>query len=203
MPGKKCDHPKRKLNTNLTKIIQGLSNLKDMNVSYHLALHMNGKDQTFGTENSSKVFEEHKAEFHDALVLDALDLCAARVDEDVQEKTKEDDLKVVAKERLHLLKHGSGLQKPTYPLKLINRKEKIAYIRYVLAFDRRERLGETSDRIVGGEKSFEPRFWPKDTKKWSELSVNLCHLKSEHLDGETPTGFFKKIIKAALDMFEK
>ena len=88
MPGKKCDHPKRKLNTNLTKILQGLSNLKDMNVSYHLALHMNGKDQTFGTENSSKVFEEHKAEFHDALVLDALDLCAAKVDEDVQEKTR-------------------------------------------------------------------------------------------------------------------
>ena len=61
-----------------------------MNVSYHLAIHMDGQDQTFGTENSCKVFEEHKAKFHDALVIDAL------VDEDCQEKTEDDDLKAVA-----------------------------------------------------------------------------------------------------------
>ena len=81
MPGSKIDHPKRKLDRNMTKIVEGLSNLSNMNVSYHLVVHMDGKDQTFGTERSSKVFEEHKAEFRDALVLDALDLCADKVEE--------------------------------------------------------------------------------------------------------------------------
>ena len=96
-----------------------------MNVSYHLVVHMDGKDQTFGTERSSKVFEEHKAEFRDALVLDALDLCADKVEENGRDKAKSDELKAAAKERAYLLKHGSELQKPTYPLKLMNRKEKI------------------------------------------------------------------------------
>ena len=34
MPGPKCDHPTRKLKTNLGKILDGLNNLKDMNVGW-------------------------------------------------------------------------------------------------------------------------------------------------------------------------
>ena len=40
----------------------------------------------------------------------------------------------------------------------MNREEKIAYIRYLLSFDRKGRLGENSDRIIVGEKSVEPRL---------------------------------------------
>ena len=96
---------------------------------------MDGQNQTFGTVNTCKVFEEHKAEFENALVLDALDLCAAKVDEDCQENTVNDDPKAVAKERVYLLQHGAGLQKPMYPLKLMNRKEKMAYLRYLISYD--------------------------------------------------------------------
>ena len=45
----------------------------------------------------------------------------------------------------------------------MNRKKKIAYIRYLVSFDRNERLGGNSDRTVVGDKSVEPRL--KDTKK--------------------------------------
>ena len=71
MLSKHCDHPKRKLNSNLGKIIESLSNLEEINVSYHLAVHMEGTSQSFGTPNAIKVYEENEEDFRTALVDDA------------------------------------------------------------------------------------------------------------------------------------
>ena len=56
---------------------------------------------------------------------------------------------------------------------------------------------------MAGDESWEPRFWPKDVKKWREIKTNVALLKSEHLDGETPTSVFTKVIKSAFHMFGK
>ena len=77
MLSKHCDHPKRKLNSNLGKIIESLSNLEEINVSYHLVVHMEGTSQSFGTPNAIKVYEENEEEFRRALVDDGIDLCGA------------------------------------------------------------------------------------------------------------------------------
>ena len=67
MASKHCDHPKRKLNSNLGKIIESLFKLEDVNVSYHLVVHMQGTSQSFGTPNAIKVYEENKEELKKAL----------------------------------------------------------------------------------------------------------------------------------------
>ena len=198
MPGSKGDHPTRKLNRNLGKILNGLRSLKDINVSYHLVIHMEGRTQVHGTPNACRVFDVHKDELENALVDDAIELCGNKVDEGALEETE-----TPAKEQAFVLKHGLGLQRLPYPLKLMNRKENLVYCRYLIQYDRTERLGNNSDRIVAGDESWEPRFWPKDVKKWREITTNIALLKSEHLDGETPTSVFTKLIKSAFHMFGK
>ena len=74
-PTKNCDHPKRKLDINLVKVVDGLQKFKDVNVSYHLVVHMEGHTQSFGTDNVSTVYDANKEQFEKALIDDALDLC--------------------------------------------------------------------------------------------------------------------------------
>ena len=86
MSSKHCDHPKRKLNSNLGKIIESLSNLEEINVSYHLVVHMEGTRQSFGTPNAIKVDEENEEDFQRALVDDAIDLCGAALERDRRQR---------------------------------------------------------------------------------------------------------------------
>jgi hypothetical protein len=78
----------------------------------------------------------------------------------------------------------------------MNRKEKVTCIRYLISYDRRQ-------RIVSGDDSLEPRFWPNHIVKWSSLKVNIGLAKSEHLNGESPTSFMTKVIVSAFEMFDK
>ena len=193
-PAKTCDHPKRKLNTNLVKAIDALTRLQEMNVSYHLVVHMEGRSQSFGTGNVRKLFDEHKQEFDQALIDDAIELCEATLQDETpaEPNAVEVDLKSLAKEKAYALKHGQGLQRLPYPLSLMNRKEKVSYLRYLISYDRKERLGLDSTRIVAGDVTWEARFWPNEVVKWSELNINIGLLKNEHLKGESPTSFFYK-----------
>ena len=199
---KNVDHPKRKTNCNLVKAVEALTNLKEMNVSFHLVVHMEGKSQTFGTNNCVKTFDKYKKDFEEALIEDALDLCAAVID-DTEEVEEDVDPKNVAKKRAYKLKNGKELKRAPYPLSLMNRREKLGYLRYLISYDRNERLGLDSNRIVAGNETWEARFWPNEQVKWSELKINIGLIKSEHLNGESPTNFYTKVIEAALHMFKK
>ena len=106
-----------------------------MNVSYHLVIHMEGENQEYGTPNASRVYNEHKEDFKDALIEDALESCANKVDDGAKEDAAH-NTNAVAKEQAYLLKHGVGLQKLPYPLSLMNRKEKLAYFRYLIMYDK-------------------------------------------------------------------
>ena len=102
-PSKHCDHPKRKLDKNLVKVLDALQKLKDVNVSYHLVVHMEGHSQSFGTDNACNVFEENKEQFEKALIDDALNLC------DREGPESDVDTRAVAKKKAYALKHGKGM----------------------------------------------------------------------------------------------
>ena len=104
-PTKIFDHPKRKLDINLVKVVDGLQKFKDVNVSYHLVVHMEGHTQSFGTDNVSTVYDANKEQFEKALIDDALDLCDRKGPE------RDVDTRAVAKKRAYVLKHGEGLEK--------------------------------------------------------------------------------------------
>ena len=195
-PSKHCDHPKRKLDKNLVKVLDALQKLKDVNVSYHLVVHMEGHSQSFGTDNACNVFEENKEQFEKALIDDALNLC------DREGPESDVDTRAVAKKKAYALKHGEGLERLPVPLSLMNRKEKLAYLRYLISYDRRERLGLDSTRIVAADETWKARFWPNDVLKWSNLTINIGLLKEEHLGGESPTSFYTKVIMAAFQLFK-
>ena len=194
---KRCDHPKRKIDVNLTKVVDSLNKLKKVNVSYHLVVHMEGTSQSFGTPSASKVFQEHKEEFDGALIEDAVDMCATAASDRRVEKNRTKDM---TKEKAYELKNGKELRKLPFPLSLMNRKEKIAYLRYLIPYDRMERLGIDAVGIIAGEPTWEPTFWPNEIVKWSDLKVNLALIKSEHLNGESPTVFMAKVLSAAFQM---
>ena len=115
-----------------------------MNFSYHLVIHIEGVNQDYGTPNTSRVYNEHKEDFKDALIEDALESCANKVDDGAKEDAAH-NTNAVAKEQAYLLKHGVGLRKLPYPLSLMNRKEKLAYFRYLIMYDKKQRLGINSD----------------------------------------------------------
>jgi hypothetical protein len=78
----------------------------------------------------------------------------------------------------------------------------LAYLRYLISYDRRERLGLDSTRIVAADETWKARFWPNDVLKWSDLTINIGLLKEEHLGGESPTSFYTKVIMAAFQLFK-
>ena len=63
MVPKRIDHPNRKLDVNLTKAVDALNALKELNVSFVLAVHMGGKTRSFGTNNSQEVFDNNREDF--------------------------------------------------------------------------------------------------------------------------------------------
>ena len=111
------NHPSRE--TSISKAITALNNLKDMNVSYVLAIHMEGKTQTYGTVNATKAFEECQDIIEPALIEDAVDLCTIAVDNVREKRTNRKDVKKDAFE----LRHGKGIKRLQYPLNVMNRKE--------------------------------------------------------------------------------
>ena len=56
-----------------------------------------------------------------------------------------------------------------FPLKYMNRKEKLVSVRSLIVFDRLKRLNKSESKVKYGEASWEPSFWPKDDLKWSDL----------------------------------
>ena len=83
----------------------------------------------------------------------------------------------------------------------MNRKEKMAQIRFLIAYDRIER-GLTISRPVPGAPSWEPRFWPNELKRWTDLKINLANAKSGDLNGISPTDFMTQVIKSAYALFQ-
>ena len=197
-PARNVDHPSRKIDSNLCRAVESLQLLKEMNISFHLAVHMGGKTQTFGTESCKNVFETHKEEFEGALIADVLELCNAAVD-----TPSDPNSAASAQEIAENLRHGQGLDEPEYPLILMNRKDKVRYIRILISYDKRKRLGKAGPRIIPGDESWKARFWPEEIVKWSELKVSIDKIKSEHINGDSPNNFYTKVIQAAFDMYGK
>ena len=127
----KIDHPKRKLENRISKILDGLSELTAANASHHLVIHNEGHTQSYGTENVREVFERNKEVFEDALKNDALKLCNDKLDE-VSENENPTNGKDDAKDQAYRLKNGAGLALLPLPLSLMNRREKLTYLRYVI-----------------------------------------------------------------------
>ena len=125
----KIDHPKRKLEKCIAKILDGLSELTAANVSHHLVIHNEGHTQSYGTENVREVFERNKEVFEDALKNDALKLCNDKLDE-----VSENENPTNGKDQAYRLKNGAGLARLPLPLSLMNRREKLTYLRqcYIL-----------------------------------------------------------------------
>ena len=123
----KIDHPKRKLEKCIAKILDGLSELTAANVSHHLFIHNEGHSQSYGTENVREVFERNKKVFEDALKNDALKLCNDKLDE-----VSENENPTNGKDQAYRLKNGAGLARLPLPLSLMNRREKLTYLRYVI-----------------------------------------------------------------------
>ena len=123
----KIDHPKRKLEKCISKLLDGLSELTAANVSHHLVIHNEGHTQSYGTENVREVFERNKEVFEDALKNDALKLCNDKLDE-----VSENENPTNGKDHANRLKNGAGLARLPLPLSLMNRREKLTYLRYVI-----------------------------------------------------------------------
>ena len=49
---KKVDHPSRRIDANLVKAVDALKKLREVNVSFILAVHLGGKTRSFGTSNA-------------------------------------------------------------------------------------------------------------------------------------------------------
>ena len=103
---------------------------------------------------------------------DALTLCNDKLDE-VAENANPTNGKDEAKDKAYKLKNGAGLARLPLPLSLMNRREKLAYLRYVISYDRYLRLGDNTTRIKAGDKTWEPRLCPNNIIKWSDLKVNI------------------------------
>ena len=171
------DHPTRKLNSNLQKAVDALSKLEEVNVSYHLFVHVDGRSQIFGTPNCLKTFKKYEKEINKALVEDILDACKDTVDNGNQSEVIQNDS---FNAKLNKLKHGDEFEKTPYPLSLMNRKEKLVYLRYLITFDRMKRIGSTERKIIAGDQTWKPRFWP---------DANIGLLKNSDLKGESPTSY--------------
>ena len=124
---KKIDHPKRKLENCIAKILDALSELTAANVSHHLVIHNEGHTQSYGTDNAREVFAKNKEDFEDALKNDALTLCNNKLDE-VSENSNPTNGKDEAKDKAYKLKNGAGLAQLPLPLSLMNRREKLTYL---------------------------------------------------------------------------
>ena len=197
MPAKK-NNPKRRLDNCLTKILDALPELTAANVSHHLVIHFEGHTQSYGTDHVKEVFERNKEDFEDALKNDALKLCSDKLDDEVAETENPGN----SKGEVYKLRNGTGLTRLPLPLSLMNRREKVTYLRYLICHDRYLRLGEDSAKIKAGDKTWEARFWPNNFLKWSDLKINIGRVKKEDLGGECPTDFFTRVIKEALKMFK-
>ena len=194
------DHPTRKLNSNLQKAVDALSKLEEVNVSYHLFVHVDGRRQIFGTPNCLKTFKKYEKEINKALVEDILDACKDTVDNGNQSEVIQKDS---FNAKLNKLKHGDEFEKTPYPLSLMNRKEKLVYLRYLITFDRMKRIGSTERKIIAGDQTWKPRFWPDAELNWCNLKVNIGLLKNSDLKGESPTSFYSKVILAAFIFYQK
>ena len=166
--------------------------MQNANVSYHLAIHMKGNTRSIGTEGACKVFEENREKFEDDLVDDALIFCNGKIDKNVEDS--DNGKKAGAKEMAYRLKQGEGVAKLPFPLSLMNRKEKLSYLLYLITYDRFVRLGIDSTKIKVGIDTWEARFCPNTVLKLLDLKTKLGSLNSEHLDGDTPTKIFTTVI---------
>ena len=86
-----------------------------------------GHTQSYGTENVKEVFQRNKEVFEDALKNDALKLCNDKLDE-----VSENENATNGKDQAYRLKNGAGLARLPLPLSLMNRREKLTYLRYVI-----------------------------------------------------------------------
>ena len=152
MPAKKY-HPKRQLENCLTKILDALPGLTEANVSHHLVIHYEGHTQSYGTDHVKEVFARNKEDFEDALKNDALKLCSNKLDDEAAETENPGNGKI----EVYKLRNGTGLAKLPLALSLMNRREKIAYLRYLISYDRYLRLGDDLAKIKAGDKTWEPR----------------------------------------------
>ena len=168
--------------------MDALPGLTEANVSHHLLIHYEGHTQSYGTDHVKEVFARN----------DALKLCSNKLDDEAAEAENPGNGKI----EVYKLRNGTGLAKLPLALSLMNRREKIAYLRYLISYARYLRLGDDSAKIKAGDETWEPRFWPNNILKWSDLKINIGRLKEEHLDGECPTDFFTRVIRKALEMFE-
>ena len=84
----------------------------------------------------------------------------------------------------------------------MNRKEKLKSLRYLIVYDRQVNFVDSSSKIVFGEASWEPRFWPKNGVKWTSLKKSIVNLKKKDIPGyESPTELYTLLIANAYALY--
>ena len=193
---------KSKVNTAVEKAVSALLELRKAKVAFHLVVHAEGRTQSFGTKKASAQFDTVKEVFEHALLSDVVDMCNP-AQEDPRILANNDNLAPKLKEKINRLNaNPNELEKLPYPLRYMNRKEKLSYLRYLVQFDRQKRLQTKATRIVAGDESWEPSFWLKDDLEWKDLKKNLGYLKKEDLPNEeSPNIFFSRLIANAFVLY--
>ena len=191
-----------KVTKDIHKAVNSLLGLKKSRVSFHLVVHVGGKTKSFGTKAACEKFEEYRDVFERALLLDVVSMCNPEPGDD-QIVSNVDNIAPKLKSKIN--NETVDDMKPErlpYPLMVMNRKEKLKSLRYLIVYDRHINFDDSSSKPIFGEASWEPRFWPKDGVKWTSLTKNVGNLKKEDIPGyESPTELYTLLIQNAYHLY--
>ena len=148
------DNSNRKILRNVQKAVESLLALSTSKVSFHLAVHTGGKTKSFGTKHASEQFETVRNEFEEALLKDVVDMCNPEPG-DLRFISNNDNIapNIKTKIRRQNFENGKPERLP-YPLRLMNRKEKLSILRQLIVFDRQSRLKNLESKIISAQASW-------------------------------------------------
>ena len=191
-----------KVTKDIHKAVNSLLGLKKSRVSFHLVVHVGGKTKSFGTKAACEKFEEYRDVFERALLLDVVSMCNPEPGDD-QIVSNVDNIAPKLKSKINNeTVDGMKPERLPYPLMVMNRKEKLKSLRYLIVYDRHINFDDSSSKPIFGEASWEPRFWPKDGVKWTSLTKNVGNLKKEDIPGyESPTELYTLLIQNAYHLY--
>ena len=125
----------------VNKAVESLMEMTKSKVSFHLVVHKDGETKSFGTKNAADTFEDVKDRFEEALIKDVFIMCCT--ERETEEPVLSNKNNIAPKMRIKIRQLNnkvSELERLPYPLKYMNRKEKLSYLRYLIIFDKQVRL---------------------------------------------------------------
>ena len=167
----------KKTDRAVNKAVESLMEVTKYKVSFHLVVHKDGETKSFGTKNAADAFENVRERFEEALIQDIVTMCQPEKADNEPVLSNINNIAPKMKIKIGRLNtKGPELERLPYPLKYMNRKEKLSYLRYLIVYDRQIRLDISATKIMYGQESWEPSFWINDGigrhENWQIFYIN-------------------------------